>query len=517
MILIYLLKVTACTFVFFAAYQFIMAKLTFFKLNRLYLLSALLFSFVIPALTITSERVVMVQKRALSAKAVYSNQAGFETDLESGNGQNISVINWNEALTSLYLVIFAVLFFRTLFMFVFVKVSIRKNLSRREGKKLLYVRSGSNIKNCSFFNQIIIDESLSAGDMDLVISHESAHVDQKHALDKLLVNFAVCVLWFNPVIYLWRNAIDHNHEFLADQEALKTADRKAYASLLLSLATSAGTFALNSFSKLPLKERIKMLYKTPDGGLKKLLYLAIFPILTLCSMAFINHKEVVVTEDIIDEGNNFTHVEVYKQNYFKTSIVLDPDDKHAFEAEEMVLVLDAGHGGKDDASTALDGQKEKDMNLRAVNILKEEAAKRGIKVRLTRTNDEFLSLRDRLTLQPATAFISIHHNATPKDAPVAFKGIEVYVSKLNTNIKIAEELGSVVLSQLKKNGGISVQDSLKNGNLLLLREAKVPAILIEMGNITNQGSLDFISKEKNIRAISNLILDGFVAFSKRGC
>ncbi|RZL66659.1 MAG: N-acetylmuramoyl-L-alanine amidase [Pedobacter sp.] len=183
----------------------------------------------------------------------------------------------------------------------------------------------------------------------------------------------------------------------------------------------------------------------------------------------------------------------------------------------MVLVLDAGHGGRDAASVALDGQREKDMNLRAVNILKEEATKRGIKIRLTRSGDEYVSLRDRLPIQPATAFISIHHNAMPKNGSLAFGGIELYVSKLNKNIKIAEELGANILGKLKQVKGTPVQNSLKDASLLVLRESQTPAVLIELGNITDQKSLDFITQESNLRKISNLILDGFVLFSKRGC
>lgn len=260
-----------------------------------------------------------------------------------------------------------------------------------------------------------------------------------------------------------------------------------------------------------------MMYKKPNSSLRKLLYFLVVPVVLLCTVAFINRKEVIVQRNVDGVNQSFSSLAADQNQFYKTSIVLNPNAKPAFKETEVVLVLDAGHGGKDGASVALDGQREKDMNLRAVKILKEEAVKRGIKVRLTRNSDEFVSLRDRLPLQAATAFVSIHHNATPKGAPVVFGGIEVYVSKLNSNIKIAEELGAGILSKLKQGHGIAVQDSLKNASLLLLRESKTPAVLIELGNITDQKSLDFIKQEANLRKISNLILDGFVVFSKRGC
>jgi len=515
MILIYLLKVSACTVIFFAAYQFLLAKLTFFNLNRAYLLMMLVLSFSIPAVTIENRQEVMVASQEIPSKIAYSNDGFVEQDFVD-EGNSATNINWAQVLMYGYCSVLAALVFRMFFMMIRIQIQLHKHAIDRSGTIIL-VDAKSTIKNCSFFNQIIVDSALQHEEKNLVIKHELVHVKQLHAVDKLLVNFVTALLWFNPIIYFWRNAIDHNHEFLADRETSKVADKKVYASLLLNLAMPAKNLAINSFSKLPLKNRIMMLYKEPNAKLQKLAYLAIVPVLMICCMAFINRKEIIVEKAIT--GNQAsadapTKPNVYAMNYLNSNIKVNPNT--AFEVEPT-LVIDAGHGGKDGAVSALDGQKEKDLNLRAVKILKEEAAKRGIKVILTRNSDQFISLRDRLPKQEATAFISIHHNATLADAAVPFGGIEIYVSKLNSNIKTAEDLGAGILSNLKQLKGMEVRDSLKNANLLLLRESKIPAVLIELGNISDSKTLDYINQEKNIRRISNLILDGFVAFSKRGC
>ena len=82
MILLYLLKVSACTVILFIAYHFLLSKLTFFKLNRLFLLTALLFSFAIPALTVESTREVSINQQETLAKVAYSNEAAFEQDFD---------------------------------------------------------------------------------------------------------------------------------------------------------------------------------------------------------------------------------------------------------------------------------------------------------------------------------------------------------------------------------------------------------------------------------------------------
>ncbi|TCD27321.1 N-acetylmuramoyl-L-alanine amidase [Pedobacter psychrodurus] len=516
MILIYLLKVSACTLIFFAAYKLLLAKLTFFNLNRAYLLLMLVLSFIIPALTIENRHEVTVASQEIPSKIAYSNDGFVEQDFID-DGSVTNNLNWNQLLMYGYCLILATLVFRMLFMMVRIQIQLRKHAIDRSGAVIL-VDAKSTIKNCSFFNQIIVDSSLQLEEKNLVIKHESVHVKQWHAFDKLLVNLVTAILWFNPIIYFWRNAIDHNHEFLADRETSKVADKKLYASLLLNLAMPAKNLAINSFSKLPLKNRIMMLYKEPNAKLQKLAYLAIIPVLMICCMAFINRKEIIVEKKL---AGNLASTDapvkpnVYAMNYLNSNIKVNPNN--AFNEVEPTLIIDAGHGGKDGAVSGLDGQKEKDLNLRAVKILKEEAAKRGIKVILTRTSDQFISLRDRLPKQDATAFISIHHNATLANAAVPFSGIEIYVSKLNSNIKMAEDLGAGILSKLKQQNGLEVRDSLKNASLLLLRESKVPAVLIELGNISDSKTLNYINQEKNIRRISNLILDGFVAFSKRGC
>ncbi|WP_343523434.1 M56/M15 family metallopeptidase [Pedobacter sp.] len=517
MILIYLLKVSACTLLFFAIYCLLLARLTFFSLNRAYLLVMLIVSFGIPAITLENRREVVAASKEISSKIAYNNDGFTEKDDVDGGEAVNNTINWSPLLLYAYFIVLAILIFRMLLTMLHIRKQLHTHTLNINGA-VVWVDKRSTIKNCSFFNRIIVDSSLPANEKNLVIKHESVHVKQLHAVDKLLANLVTAALWFNPVIYFWRSAIDHNHEYLADQQTARIVDKKEYASLLLSLAMPSNNLVINSFSRLPLKNRIVMMYREPNLKSKKLAYVAVLPVLLICCAAFINRKEVIVQKM---SGQNqtstgaFKKPDVYAITYLNRTIKVNPNAP--FKEVEPTLIIDAGHGGKDAASVAFDGQKEKDLNLRAVMILKEEAAKRGLKVILTRNADQFISLRDRLPKQKATAFISIHHNAARADAATPFGGIEVYVSKLNGNIRAAEDLGAGILGKLRQLNGLAVKDSLKDANLLLLRESKVPAILIEMGNISDQKTLDYINQEQNIRKISNLILDGFVQFSKRGC
>ncbi|MDN3585475.1 N-acetylmuramoyl-L-alanine amidase [Pedobacter aquatilis] len=554
MILIYLLKVSACIAIFFAAYKLLLSKLTFFKLNRIYLLTTLFISFVIPVLTIEHKKEVIVHQTASEQKIVYSNDNAFEKDFV-GAESGIDNINWLQVLEYSYYFIIAVLLIRNIFLMGYIQ-RILKKFTVSKKASIILVQPNSKIKNCSFFNKIIIDSSLPDVERELVIKHESVHVNQVHVIDKLIINAVACVLWLNPIIYFWRNEIYTNHEFLADEETVEMTDKSSYAKLLLQLAMPSNNL-INSFSKLPLKKRIMMMYKKPNSKLQRLTYLIAIPVISICCLAFVNQKEIITTKVItkqadIKKDNGLVNTktlilpntnalinldaniikndtaELANQNFL--SHVMDNNlgldaarEKLGINAEikklalgnDLVLVIDAGHGGQDGASKSESGIREKDLNLKAAQILREEADKRNIKVVLTRDRDKFIPLRDRLPKETATAFISIHHNSMPKAGmKIPFEGIEIFVSKLNPNIKYAERFGSNVLQSLNKLSGIEVRDSLKNANLLVLRESKVPALVVELGNISSEKSLAYVSDEANLRRISNLILDGFVKFSK---
>ena len=104
----YLLKVSACSALFFAFYLLVLRKLTFFKINRFYLLFSVLISFIIPALQFTIEREV-VQSIAIAQPVALQDVdlggAGFKTPIVIGTGpldEEIVRFNWFTLLPYLY-------------------------------------------------------------------------------------------------------------------------------------------------------------------------------------------------------------------------------------------------------------------------------------------------------------------------------------------------------------------------------------------------------------------------------
>ncbi|MGH7476464.1 MAG: N-acetylmuramoyl-L-alanine amidase family protein [Longimicrobiales bacterium] len=99
-------------------------------------------------------------------------------------------------------------------------------------------------------------------------------------------------------------------------------------------------------------------------------------------------------------------------------------------ASQRLVVLDAGHGGRDHGAVGRRGVREKDVALGIVTRLAAELRARGYDVRLTRTTDTLIALADRPRLanqwkgtRAAALFVSVHTNAHPNRAA---KGFETY-------------------------------------------------------------------------------------------
>lgn len=110
-----------------------------------------------------------------------------------------------------------------------------------------------------------------------------------------------------------------------------------------------------------------------------------------------------------------------------------------------VVVIDPGHGGVDPGTTSSSGVTEKDVVLAFAKVLKAELETDGhYDVQLTREDDTFLPLRDRVTLaqkRGASLFLSVHADSFP-DKPADAKGATVYTLSEEASDEEAKELAA---------------------------------------------------------------------------
>ncbi|MBO7684424.1 MAG: N-acetylmuramoyl-L-alanine amidase, partial [Kiritimatiellae bacterium] len=176
---------------------------------------------------------------------------------------------------------------------------------------------------------------------------------------------------------------------------------------------------------------------------------------------------------------------------------------------EIVVVVDPGHGGDDTGALTPRGFMEKDANLSLAKAVRDELARRGYVVVMTREDDSFPALYDRPRVahrHKADAFISIHHNAPPLDRdPRKLRYHTVYAwNDIGSclagaiNRRMAEALGP----KLKSNG-------VMHANFAVTRNPEIPSCLVETDFLTTpEGEIDCWDDARRAK-VASAIAAGF--------
>jgi N-acetylmuramoyl-L-alanine amidase len=193
-----------------------------------------------------------------------------------------------------------------------------------------------------------------------------------------------------------------------------------------------------------------------------------------------------------------------------------------FSQKKITLVVDAGHGGTDPGNLRSDTglKQEKDLNLSMALQFGEYVEMylgHEVEIIYTRKTDTFIELDDRIKIANdinANYFISIHCNSSTK--PEVF-GTETHIHNLNT--KKSSELANMVESQFKDKAGRNSRGvKLKTDrryNLQVLKDSKMPAILVETGFMTNKEEEVYLNSEKGQDLIVSAIFRSFRNFVKK--
>lgn len=275
----YLLQVNLYLVIFYAFYKLLLDKETWFMLNRAYLLVSGALSLAIPFL----RPEWFVKQSANYPIQITLDQlniiAGQISDPKVQPGQ----FAYGKLLIGSYIVIVMILIIR----FILQLFAVQR-LIKAEPTGTAF----------SFFKQKVIDKALP--ELEIINKHEEIHIRQLHTIDVLFFELLSILVWFNPVIYLYKSSIKNIHEYLADEEAANfQGDKETYAMLLLSKAFGIDQHLLtnNFYRKSLIKKRIFMLHKQRSKKtaiLKYGLFLPLFAITLLFSSASIRKNEEII-------------------------------------------------------------------------------------------------------------------------------------------------------------------------------------------------------------------------------
>ncbi|MCA1009785.1 N-acetylmuramoyl-L-alanine amidase [Halobacillus halophilus] len=171
------------------------------------------------------------------------------------------------------------------------------------------------------------------------------------------------------------------------------------------------------------------------------------------------------------------------------------------------IIIDAGHGGRDPGAIGFTGTLEKDLTLQTADALKQKLQSLGANVKLTRQKDEYLALavRNYHSLQSkADAFISLHFNSAPVN--ISANGISSYYYHFEDQ-HLAELIQQemVVETRMTDRG-------VRLGNFHVLRENNKPAVLLELGFISNKSEEGVVTSPSYHTTVGQGITKGLVRY-----
>ncbi len=265
-LLIYLLKSAGLMSIFYLCYIVLLRNDTSFILNRKYLIGGIAASAVLPSLYFTKKVYIDTPQQ------IFFTQS--ETLPAAMTPEVSTSLNSWEIAGIIFFVVYSILLIRFLAQLIRVINLIRAHDHRKEGK-YTFIETSHEHGPFSFFNYIIYNPNLhNPAERELIFKHEQVHSSQFHSLDVIISNLACCILWFNPLSWLYKNSIVQNLEFIADRETVAaTNSKKQYFKALIKISIGELHPALtNSFYQSFIKKRIIMLNKTsrPANNMWKL-------------------------------------------------------------------------------------------------------------------------------------------------------------------------------------------------------------------------------------------------------
>lgn len=227
---------------------------------------------------------------------------------------------------------------------------------------------------------------------------------------------------------------------------------------------------------------------------------------------------VVENIEVSTKGGNTTFR--FKQNRISTYQVTDEGDSYAIrvknpkEVYDKVLLLDAGHGGKD-PGTSGNGMQEKNLTLTIAQKIEQELQGSGIKVYMTRNSDVYPenSTRAQTANDIADLMVSIHINSGPETANGTETLYQVHANDSSarlTSKQLAEILQANMISATgNTNRGVKLRT-----DLLILNRTTVPSAIVEVIFITNTGDALKISNPSYQDQVAQAIADGIQEAAK---
>jgi beta-lactamase regulating signal transducer with metallopeptidase domain len=336
----YILKSSLSLLLLFGLYWFLLRREKLFIFIRYFLLFSILLSLVLPFISIplniptngAKKNIITILNGTLPAINHKQNPIADISKQQFTVAESTpEPLPFKISFTQILLIVYILGLILSLFRFTRNIFKIKRQVQLSEstsfsGRKLVLI--DNQINPYCFFNTIFVykHDYLNNKIAKEFLTHELEHIKQSHSTDILVLELIRIVYWFNPILYLYSQAIRVNHEYLADSGVLRESpDIEIYVDKLLSLISNKETIPLTSgMNQSIMKKRLLMITKPKSKrinyGLRItltlcmilvfFLFLSFKPSNTQPVFSLPNHKDAIDTL-LIDEDSLKTSMSVF--------------------------------------------------------------------------------------------------------------------------------------------------------------------------------------------------------------
>lgn len=372
-----------------------------------------------------------------------------------------------------------------------------------------------------------IDEA----ELKYIILHEMAHYKRKDLIYNFMTVMVLILHWFNPLMWFVIKDIRYDREVLCDayvMEKIENDEIIPYGKTLIFLSKikirKYNEMCLVGFHELnsKLEGRIKMISKFKKGSYKlsvvAIIFSVIVGIIIVTSPLEAKHvndiseslvQEECIEKQVVMENSNEDLEEITNANKNQINDTKETQLNEIEASYNMRILIDPGHGGKDlganynDEIAGID-IKEKDINLEVAGVLYDMFKGSGVEVSLTREEDVYVTIQEReqmINKLKPKFIISIHVGAGPSEI---YQGMRVLFNDKETSNVSAKRI-----AQILNNDNI-----LEMQNWLALYNVSMPAVNIEVGNLSNSTDRENLMDKDYQREVAMRIKEGVMSALK---
>ncbi len=290
-------------------YMLMLRRESFFRFNRMVLLSILLLSLVlpfcnIPWMSLDHQPVVQAAQLQMLELGIPVHVLPEVQVLAEKQEESFFTFSLFHLFTFIYIIGMVTLLVARLWQIARLQFGLKRGVLWHNDEQgiRIYCHSG-DVAPFSWMRNIVINEKDYDEAGREIVLHEMGHIQSRHSWDVVLLTLVQMLQWWNPLCYVLGISLRDVHEYEADNFVLEQGvSAQGYQLLLIRKAVGSGSYAFaNSFNHSLTKKRITMMKKSKSNPWMKSKALYVIPVAALALSAFATPKFVAPIEETVSK------------------------------------------------------------------------------------------------------------------------------------------------------------------------------------------------------------------------